>query len=289
MNGLPVRSALYMPASRERLLAKAVGLPCDAVILDLEDSVAPDAKALARTAAVTALNEQDYGARLRVLRLNGADSEWHADDVAAVRDGIPDAVLLPKCDDAQALQRLDERLDAAGVPATVRLWAMLETPAALMNLAGFAAVCGDGGRLDTFCIGNNDLASAAHLPPPTDRDTLQPWLMQFVACARANGVSILDGVYNDFADAEGFERDCDASVRSGFDGRTLIHPAQIDAANAAYLPSELAVQQAQRIVELFAQPEHAGVGAVALDGRMVERLHLAQAERTLRLAARRSS
>lgn len=113
--------------------------------------------------------------------------------------------------------------------------------------------------------------------------------MQFVACARANGVSILDGVYNDFADAEGFVRDCDASVRSGFDGRTLIHPAQIDAANAAYLPSELAVQQAQRIVELFAQPEHAGVGAVALDGRMVERLHLAQAERTLRLAARRST
>ena len=288
---LPVRSALYMPASRPRLLDKAATLDCDALIVDLEDAVAPDAKNDAREHAVRALTTLDYGHRLKVLRVNAADTPWFDDDLRAVIAARPDAVLLPKVDDAEAVRRLQDRLDGAGAPAGLRVWAMLETPAAVLSLAGIAALGREAGcRLDTLCVGGNDLALAARLPaeasPAAVRTALQPWLSLFLAAARAGGLSLLDGVWNDFADVDGFARDCALSVASGFDGRTLIHPAQIEPVHAAFAPDADSVERARRVVEVFGREENARLGVVALDGRMLERLHLDAARRTLALAAR---
>jgi len=280
-----------MPASRPRLLQRAATLDCDALIIDLEDAVAPEAKPAAREHVREALGTIDYGSRRRVLRVNGADTPWHAADLQLVSETCPDAVLLPKTDDADALRRLQDRLDAAGTPHTVRVWAMLETPAAVLSLAGIAALGQQAdGRLDTLCVGSNDLALAARLPstlsPEALRTALQPWLAGFLAAARAGGLDLLDGVWNAFADLDGFARDCAVSAAAGFDGRTLIHPSQIDPTHAAFTPDAEAVAQARRVVEAFAQEENAGQGVVALDGRMVERLHLEAARRTLALAAR---
>jgi len=279
-----------MPASRPRLLEKAATLDCDALVVDLEDAVAPDAKREARENAVRALATIDYGHRSRVLRINAADTPWFDDDLQAVIAARPDAVLLPKVDDADAVRRLQARLDAADASNGTRIWAMLETPAAVLSLAGIAALGRDAGsRLDTLCVGGNDLALAARLPavssPAAVRVALQPWLSLFLAAARAGGLALLDGVWNDFADRDGFERDCRASVASGFDGRTLIHPVQIGPVHAAFAPDAAGIAWARRVVEVFEREENARLGVVALEGRMLERLHLEGAQRTLALAA----
>ena len=281
------RTALYMPASSARMLAKGPGLDADAVVVDLEDSVAPEAKRDARRAAVEALAGLDYGSRLRVLRVNGAGTPWHADDVAAAAEARPDAVLLPKVGAAADLARFADALDAAGVGAGTRVWAMLETVSAALAAPALARAAEPGTgtpRLEAFCVGNNDLAREAGLPVPAARETLHPWLMGFLAAARAAGRTLLDGVWNAHADAAGFARDCAASAASGMDGRTLIHPAQIDAANRAYSPDAAAVEDARRTVAAFDDPANAGRGAVSVDGRMLERLHLELARRTLERA-----
>jgi len=280
-----------MPASRPRLLHKAATLDCDALIVDLEDAVATSIKDQARDNAREALGTIDYGSRLRALRVNGADTPWHAADLRLVAEVCPDAVLLPKTDDADALRRLQDRLDASGVPDSVRVWAMLETPAAVLSLDGFAVLGQQAGtRLSTLCVGSNDLALAARLPatlaPDAVRQALQPWLCGFLAAARAGGLDLLDGVWNDFADADGFAHDCALSVGAGFDGRTLIHPCQLAATHAAFTPDAEAVAQARRVVDAFADEASAQLGVVALDGRMVERLHLQVAQRTLALSNR---
>jgi len=269
----PCRSALYLPASNARAIEKARGLPCDAVILDLEDAVAPEAKADARATAVAAFRAGGFGGRLTVLRVNGAETPWGADDLAAARDLPVDAVLVPKIRAAEEVAQV--RAALAG-PA---LWVMIETCRAIGNLQAIADAAGPGGAL---VLGTNDLALEMRC---AGRAALAPVLTLAVAAARAAGILVLDGVRNDFSDLDAFADEAREGRALGFDGKTLIHPAQIDPCNAAFSPSASEVAAARAVVAAFALAENAGKGAIRLDGRMIERLHLAEAERTLSLAA----
>lgn len=283
----PRRSVLYVPASSEKALAKIGGLACDAVVIDLEDAVAPQEKAAARArlAAIFAARPprgEKPGCEM-VVRINPLAGEWGNDDLAAALACAPDAVLLPKVDTARDILEAGDALDDAAAPDGTRLWAMVETPKALLNIGAIAELGRDAAsRLDCFVAGTNDLAKETGV---SDRRFLLPWLMQMVLAARAGGLDLLDGVYNDFRDADGFIRECAQAAAMGFDGKTLIHPAQIEAANRAFAPSAAATGEARAIVDAFALPENAGKGVIALDGRMVERLHLAQAEKLLAKAA----
>jgi len=275
-----------MPASSPRALAKGPSLAADAIVVDLEDSVVPEAKGEARQAAVRALAGQDYAHRVRALRLNAHDTEWYAEDIRAAFDAVPDVVVLPKVESADALHALADALAADARGRDVRIWAMLETPRAVLGAEAVAGVAAAGVPLETLVVGNNDLARAGGLPLATSRTHLHPWLMTFVAAAKANDLTVLDGVFNDFADLVSFERECLEGVAMGMDGRTLIHPSQIEVANRAFTPDADAVADARAIVAAFEAPEAAGRGAIRLDGRMVERLHLDMARRTLALAER---
>lgn len=284
------RSALYMPASNERVLGKGPVSDADAIIVDLEDSVTPDGKSTARAQAVRALSELDYGHRIRALRINAADTVWHVSDVAAVAACRPTAVVLPKVESAADVLALSRLLDEHDAVADISIWAMMESPLAVLNAPLIAASVKDCPRLSMLLVGNNDLARSAGMPVMSDRTHLLPWLMGFVAAARAHGLGILDGVYNDFADTDGFLRECQQGVSMGMDGKTLIHPSQVASANAVYAPSSEAIQHAGKVVEAFEDPHNAGAGVLQIDGRMVERLHLGMArkllERAERLAAR---
>ncbi len=273
----PCRSALYLPASNPRAIEKARGLPCDAVILDLEDAVAPDAKAEARAAAVVAFDIGGFGDRLTVLRVNALDTPWGEADLAAVADMDVDAVLVPKIATAADVARYRERLNGQ------KLWVMIETARAVANLQPIADAVGEGGA---FVIGTNDLALEMRC---AGRSALLPVLSLAVAAARASGLIVLDGVRNDFSDVEAFLAEAEQGRDLGFDGKTLIHPAQIIACNSVFTPSAEQVARARAIVAAFDLPEHAGKGAIRLDGRMVERLHLAEAQRTLALFAAANS
>ena len=278
----PRRSALYIPVSNDKALAKAPGLDADVVIFDLEDAVAPADKPAAR-AKLAAVFAAPAGGAERVIRVNALSSEWGADDLAAAIACQPAAILLPKVDTARDILEAGDALDDAAAPDATRLWAMVETPKALLNIGAIAELGRDAAsRLDCFVAGTNDLAKETGV---SDRRFLLPWLMQMVLAARAGGLDLLDGVYNDFRDADGFIRECAQAAAMGFDGKTLIHPAQIEAANRAFAPSAAATGEARAIVDAFALPENAGKGVIALDGRMVERLHLAQAEKLLAKAA----
>jgi len=280
------RSALYMPASNDRALQKGPSLLADAIIIDLEDSVAPDAKAHAREQAVAALSNYDYGYRLRVLRLNGLDTEWFSEDVAMLGAVKPDAVLLPKVESADAIAQVHRSIDAADAAGNIALWAMLETPKAVVNAVSIAQASSTCKRLQTFCVGNNDLAREAGMKVTSDRTLLMPWLMSLVLAAKSQALNILDGVYNDFADVDGCARECEQGAAMGMDGKTLIHPAQIPLANNAYGPGEEEIKNAQNIVKAFSKKENVGKGVLQIDGRMVERLHLDMAQQTLALAQR---
>ncbi len=279
----PRRSVLYVPASNEKALAKIGQLACDAVIIDLEDAVAPEEKAAARARLAgifASLPAPGKTSRCEmVIRINPLSGEWGNDDLAAAIACAPDAILLPKVDTARDILEAGDALDDAAAPDETRLWAMIETPKALLNSGAIAELGRDpASRLACFVAGTNDLAKETGV---SDRRHLMPWLMQMVLAARAGGLDLLDGVYNDFRDADGFGRECTEAASMGFDGKTLIHPAQIEAANRAFSPSEIAVMQARAVVDAFARPENAGKGVIALDGKMVERLHLAQAEKLL--------
>ncbi len=274
----PRRSALYLPASNPRAIDKARTLPCDVVILDLEDAVAPDAKLAARAAAIAAVGS--FGGRELVIRVNGLDTPWGADDLAAVAAAPPDAVLLPKVALPATLAAARALLGrgADGGPA---LWAMIETCAAILGLAALVA---GGGRhgLAALVAGTNDLASELRCAPGDDRASLLPALGQIVLAARAHGLVALDGVCNRLDDTTAIERECAQGARWGFDGKTLIHPGQIAAANAAFTPDDAAVAHARAVIAAFADP--AAPGAQRIDGRMVERLHLSEARRILAVA-----
>ena len=273
----PCRSALFLPASNARAIEKVRALPCDVAILDLEDAVAPEAKGEARSAAVAALQAGGFGGRIKVLRVNALDTPWGADDLAAAACLPIDAVLAPKIATAADVARYRERLHGQA------LWVMIETCRALANLQTIADAVGEGGAL---VIGTNDLALEMRC---AGRASLLGVLSLAVAAARASGVIVLDGVCNDFSDMDAFLAEAEQGCALGFDGKTLIHPAQIEPCNRAFNPGEAAVAAAQAIVAAFDQPENAGKGAIRLNGRMVERLHLAEAERTLALFAAANS
>lgn len=269
-----VRSVLYLPASNARAVEKARTLPADVVVLDLEDAVAPEAKADARDAAVAAAMTGGFGGRLAV-RINGLDTPWGADDLIALAQTPVTTVVAPKVSGPLDVTTLAPRL-----APRVALWAMIETPAALLNLAAIAA-CARSGPLAALMLGVNDLAAALHTGPAPDREPLKPWLAQTVAAARANGLLAIDGVFNQLDDAAGFEAECAQGRLYGFDGKSLIHPSQIEAANAAFAPSKAQVAWARAVVVAFADPAAGGLGVVRAGGAMVERLHLEQAQALL--------
>jgi len=271
------RSVLFMPASNPRAIAKAQGLACDAVILDLEDAVAPEAKAAARTAAVAAAT-QGFGARACAVRINALDTPWGQDDAAAMR-GLA-AVVVPKVGSAADLVAVRAALGAEGPP----IWAMIETCGAILRLTEIAEAAA-ATRTDVLIAGTNDLAKEMRCRPGADRAPLLPALTQLVIAARAAGLVALDGVCNAIGDAGRLAAECAQGAMLGFDGKTLIHPGQIDAANAAFGPGPEQLAWARAVVAAFAAPEAAGRGAIQLDGAMIERLHLAEAERILALAS----
>jgi citrate lyase subunit beta / citryl-CoA lyase len=271
MEHRPRRSILYMPATSEKAVAKARELPCDAMILDLEDAVAPDAKAAARAAAVAAVRAGGFGRRELIVRVNALDGPWGEDDLKALSAAWPDAVLVPKVDDADGVAAY--RALAGGVP----IWAMVETMRAVLGVAGLAGAEG----LAALVVGTNDLAKEMRAKPGADRAPFQGFLAATVAAARANGLAAIDGVYNAIGDAEGFAAECAQGVAFGFDGKTLIHPSQLAACNAAFSPDAAEIAWARVVVAAFAEPGAADKGVIKVEGKMVERLHLDEARRVL--------
>lgn len=273
------RSVLYVPSSNARAMAKTASLACDAVVFDLEDAVAPEARPEARKNLLAHFSDVPASpAQERVIRVSLSAGGVDADDVALVGRCRPDAMLVPKVDSADMLREARAALDARGGQG-IALWAMIETPRAIVRLRDITE-CDDVG-LACLVAGTNDLSKETGVPLPEGQATIAQWLALLVVHARAVGIDVLDGVYNDFADMEGFARECRAGAVAGFDGKTLIHPRQIDDANAAFSPSAEAVAQARAVVAAFAKPENAGKGVISLDGRMVELLHLDIARRTL--------
>ena len=281
----PRRSVLYMPGSNARAIEKAKTLPCDGVILDLEDSVAPDAKESARAQIVAAVKAGGFGKREVFVRVNGVDTTWHADDLSAAAHAAPDAILVPKISSAETLELIGRRLLDMGTPHKTRVWAMIETPLAIFNILSIAAEARDSeARLSGFVLGTNDLAKETRARLVPGRAPMLPWLTQCVLAARHHGIEVLDGVYNDIGNADGFVAECRQGVEFGFDGKTLIHPNQIEPCNAAFSPSAEEVAQARKMIAVFELPENKGKGVVSIDGRMVERLHAEMARRTVAIA-----
>ena len=281
----PRRSVLYMPGSNARAIEKARSLPADTVILDLEDSVAPDAKPAARKQVLDAVIAGGFGAREVIVRINGLDTQWWLEDVDAIAKSKPDGVLVPKVSTPRHLEDVAERLVDISADRKIRVWAMMETPLAMLNVAAIAAAATDvETRLAGFVMGTNDLAKDTRAKIMPGRAAMLPWLMNCVAAARAFGIDILDGVYNDLGNAEGFAQECAQARDMGFDGKTLIHPNQIEPCNAAFSLGADEVEQAKKIIAAFDLPESKGKGVIQLDGRMVERLHADMARRTVAIA-----
>jgi citrate lyase subunit beta/citryl-CoA lyase len=272
----PLRSVLYMPSSNARALEKAKAVPCDALILDLEDAVAPDAKPAARDAAAAAAASGDYGRRTVAIRVNGIGTQWHDGDVAAASAAGPGAIVVPKVDSADQVHRLVDAMEQAGAPDHTRLWAMVETPVAVLDALAIARA---SERLGAFVLGTNDLVKelfAEHVP---GRGPILPSLHTALLAGRAAGIAVIDGVYNDVKDVDGFLAECEQGRQMGFDGKTLIHPGQVEGANAAFAPSEQAVEDARGLVAAWEDGQ--GAGVVTYNGRMVENLHVESARRTL--------
>ncbi len=273
----PRRSVLYMPGANARALEKAKSLPVDAVIMDLEDSVAPEAKAEARTTACVALAAGGYGRREVVLRVNGLDTPWGEADMVAAAAARPDAILVPKVSTTTDVTR------AAALAHGLPLWVMIETPLAILNLKDIGQAA-RAANLTCLVLGTNDLLKETRMKAGDARAALVPSLSQAVLAARAFGLDCIDGVYNDFRNEAGFTVECEQGVALGMDGKTLIHPAQIDICNQVFSPSESDKDWAQKVISAFALPENAAKGVITVEGRMVERLHLAMAERVAAIA-----
>jgi citrate lyase beta subunit len=278
----PRRSVLYMPGANTRALEKARSLPADALIFDLEDAVAPDAKEAARTNVVLAAQSKAYGKREIVIRCNGLATEWGTADIEAIATSGADAILVPKVESPAEVTHVVSLLDTAGAPATMAVWAMMETPKGILRAEEIA---GSHPRLALFIMGTNDLVKdmrARHTPM---RLPLMTALGLGMLAARAYGLTILDGVYNDIRDAEGFRAVCQQGLEMGFDGKTLIHPSQVEPCNEVFAPTAAELEMAGKIVAAFKQAQAEGKGVVTVDGRMIENLHVEQAERALALAA----
>lgn len=277
-----LRSALYMPGSNVRALDKAKKLDADAIIMDLEDSVANDDKANARKNIVAALNENDYADRLLVVRANGLDSEFMADDIAAVAATDIDAVLIPKVSSAQEVQQATAALQQAGAASKIALWVMMETPLAILNAHAIAAeATKPDARLDALVVGSNDLARLTHVDTDSGRAAMQSWFSSCVLAARAYGLYVLDGPCNDFNDSDRLRGECVEGASLGMDGKTLIHPSQIAISNEIYSPGADQIEWARSVLAAFAEPENKNANVLAVDGEMIERLHIEIAERIL--------
>jgi citrate lyase subunit beta/citryl-CoA lyase len=264
-----------MPGSNARALEKAQTLPADALILDLEDAVAPDAKELARTQVCDAVKARGFGLREVVIRINALSTPWGKGDLAAAVAARPDAILVPKISEAADLRSI------AATAAGTALWAMIETPRAILDIGEIAAT---GGSLVCLVMGTNDLIKEMRAKTMRGRENLAAALSLSVLAARAHGLAIIDGVFNNIADPEGFHAECQRARAFGFDGKTLIHPSQIAPCNEIFAPASEEVETARRIIAAFALPENSGKGAIALDGKMVERLHAEAARHTVALA-----
>ncbi|HEX3708887.1 MAG TPA: CoA ester lyase [Pseudolabrys sp.] len=281
----PRRSVLYMPGSNARALEKAKTLAVDGVILDLEDSVAPDAKETARQQVADAVKAGGFGSREIFIRVNGVDTPWHAEDLSAAAHAAPDAILVPKVSSADTLELVGRRLLDMHIDQKTRVWAMIETPLAIFNILSIAAEARDSeSRLAGLIMGTNDLAKDTRARLVPGRAPMLGWLSLCVAAARIHGIDIIDGVYNDLADEKGFAAECAQGAELGFDGKTLVHPNQIAPCNKAFSPSANEVAQARKLMEAFERPENKDKGVVSLDGRMVERLHADMARRTVMIA-----
>jgi citrate lyase subunit beta / citryl-CoA lyase len=274
----PRRSVLYMPGANERALEKAKGLPADALILDLEDAVAPDAKVEARDRVCAAAADGGYGHREVAIRANGLDTAWFTDDVAAIAEVGPDALLVPKVGSVDDVRAIEDALERAGAPDHTSIWAMLETPSAVLRAADITAA---SERLTVLVMGTNDLVKELQAEFVPGRAPLLPSLSWCVLAARDAGKAILDGVFNDLDDADGFEEECRQGKTFGFDGKTLIHPKQLEPCNRVFAPADDEVDRARRVIEAFEEAQREGRGVVTVDGRMIENLHVDQARRTL--------
>ncbi len=278
----PRRSLLYVPGANARAIEKVRSLACDGVILDLEDSVAPDGKDAARAQVVAALAAGGLGGREIIVRVNGLGSPWGAEDLAAIVPEAPDAILLPKVEDADDLREAAADVETLGAGSGMRLWAMMETPRAILAADAIARATP---RLAGFVMGTNDLAKELHAAHVPGRAPLLASLSLVVLAARAHGLAVLDSVYADIRDGAGFEAECRQGAELGFDGKTLIHPSQIAIANRVFRPAPEAIAEARRILDAWREAEAAGRGVAVLDGRMIERLHVEEAERVLALEA----
>jgi citrate lyase subunit beta/citryl-CoA lyase len=281
----PRRSVLYMPGSNARAIEKARTLPVDGIILDLEDAVAPDAKIAARAQVVQAVKAGGFGRREVFVRINALDTPWAVDDLTQAALAGPDAILVPKITTTQQLERIGQRLFDMKADLKVRVWAMIETSLSLFNILALAAEAHDSEtRLAGFVMGTNDLAKETHARIVPGRAPMRPWFANCIAAAHAYGIDILDGVYNDIGNAEGFTNECVEARDMGFDGKTIVHPNQIAPCNAAFSPSTEEIAEARAIIAVFDQPANKDKGVVDLDGRMVERMHADIARRTVAIA-----
>lgn len=274
----PFRSLLYIPGSKERALEKATGLAADGIIFDLEDAVAVDEKASARELVAQTLTTRDYGLRGLMVRINGFDTEWALDDLQVICDTAPEAILLPKVGGAADIQRLAEYLDSHPKCARTRIWAMMESPAGVLNAAEIAAA---SPRMAGMVMGTNDLAKDLGARDTLDRAPMMTSLGLCLLAARAHGLICVDGVYNKFRDTDTLRRHCEQGRDMGFDGKTLIHPAQIEVANEVFAPSEDDLDLARRQIKAFDEAQAKGLGIAVLDGNIVENLHIAAARRLL--------
>jgi citrate lyase subunit beta / citryl-CoA lyase len=277
----PRRSVLYMPGANERALEKAQTIPADALILDLEDAVAPDAKEEARDRVCTAASSGAYGRREVTIRANGIGTQWHDADLKAIAAAGPSAVVVPKINSAADVHAIERALEAGGAPDRTRIWAMLETPVAVLHAE---EICGASERLTVLVMGTNDLVKELRAARVPGRHPLLGGLGLSLLAARAHGKVILDGVYNDIKDEHGFAAECRQAREMGFDGKTLIHPSQVEPCNAAFAPSADEVESAGRIIAAFEEAEADGRGVVTVDGRMIENLHVEEARRVLAIA-----
>ncbi len=282
----PRRSALFIPGSNERALEKGKGIAADVLILDLEDSVSPDRKEQAREAVAATVAELTTGRREIVVRINGLDTPWIARDVAAMAAARPDAILVPKISRTDDIRRTRTAMAAASAPKSLELWAMIETPAAVLNAAAMASIAAmPAPPVTCYVIGTNDLAAELGAQIRPGRAALLPHLANVLAAARAHGLAVLDGTFNMLDENEALRAECHQGRELGFDGKTLIHPSQVPVANDAFGPSREDVNWARKVIEAFAAPENSGKGVITVGGRMVERLHERVARRTLELEA----
>ncbi|MGH1407274.1 MAG: HpcH/HpaI aldolase/citrate lyase family protein [Rhodomicrobiaceae bacterium] len=281
----PRRSVLYMPGSKERALEKGKSLPTDAIIFDLEDAVAPDMKDMARDQVAKAVEAGGYGQRELIIRVNGLDTPWFKEDLKAAASAKPNAILVPKVSSGEDIRSVRDQLKALGSDPSIDIWAMMETPLAMLKALDIAENGpSESHRLAVFIMGTNDLSKETGAAIKPGREAMLAWLSTCVAAGRAFGIDIVDGVYNDFKDEDGFKTECAQGNDLGMDGKTLIHPGQIGPCNEIFSPSAEAVEWAKKIIEAFELPENQGKGAITVDGKMVELLHAEMAKRTVAIS-----